>query len=109
MEHCQQSESLINLRDRVGKFSIDEKSLSDSLRSEDFRISVDHPKLNKEDSLETRNLKELVLLKIDLIQQLQELVMKRDSENAALHQENQRVSHRFIRFFIAVLRLTLLI
>ena len=77
------------------KLTPDDRTSNETLRSEDFRISVDHPKLSKEDSLETRHLKELLLLHIDLLQQQQELIVSRDRQIVALQQDKETVRFWF--------------
>ena len=54
--------------------------------------SVDQPKLQKEESSETRHLKDLLLLHLDLIQQQQELYVLKDRQISQLKQDNYAVS-----------------
>ena len=59
----------------------------------DIKLRCDEPKLSKEDSQETRHLKELLLLHLDLIQQQQETILMKDRQLQANAQEKTAVCH----------------
>ena len=58
------------------------------------KLSVLEPKMAKDDSRETRHLKELLLLHLDLIQQQQEIILMKDRQLQAQLQEKSAVTYR---------------
>ena len=63
---------------------------TDSLLA-DTKQSCEEPKLSKEESQETRHLKELLLLHLDLVQQQQELLHLKDRQLQQLTHEKDSV------------------
>lgn len=61
------------------------------------KIICDEPKLSKEDSHETRHLKDLLLLHLDLIQQQQELLLAKDRTIKSLRQDKEALKCRLER------------
>ena len=59
--------------------------------AKEIKLLRDEPKLSKEDSQETRHLKELLLLHLDLIQQQQETILMKDRQLQAHAQEKSAV------------------
>ena len=57
----------------------------------DSKTNNEEPKLSKEESQETRHLKELLLLHLDLIQQQQELILMKDRQLQQMTQEKETV------------------
>ena len=55
------------------------------------KTNSEEPKLSKEESQETRHLKELLLLHLDLIQQQQELILMKDRQLQQVTTEKETV------------------
>ena len=67
---------------------------SSDIGTPEIKTGCEEPKLAKEDSQETRHLKELLLLHLDLIQQQQELLAAKDKQIAKASKENEGVGLR---------------
>ncbi len=67
-------------------------NIDNEAASAENRTGFEEPKLSKEDPQETRHLKDLLLLHLDLIQQQQEIILGKDRQIHNLKQEKNAVS-----------------